>query len=195
MAGESAILPSYGWSQMPVDPAMLLKVTGFRSAMFWLFMLPLACGSERHERAPTPATSTGRMLARDSEKVVGSLISLIGRPDRFRGSELAVSGYLVIDRTRFPGHDGFLFLRKEDAALGFLNGVFVDVRACAGAQGKVEQPAAGKLESYARYSQKYAYVYGTFAAPNEGGHSLELGAICGLTNVVIRQMAPSVPTR
>ena len=179
---------------MPVDMAVPEKVPGFRPVLFCLLMLPLACGSERPKQAPAPATSPRPLAARDPEKVISSLISLIGRPDQFRGSEIAVSGYLVIDGTRFPGHDGFLFLRKEDAALGFLNGIFVDVRACHGAQGKVERPAGGKLESYARYSDEYVYAYGTFAAPKEGDHSVELGSICGLKNVVIRQPASPAPS-
>jgi hypothetical protein len=169
-------------------------VTGFRTTIFCVLMLLLGCGRERNEQAPTRAASTGRVVARDLEKVIGSLISLIGRPDQFRGSQVAVSGYLVIDAARFPGHDGFLFLRQEDAALGFLNGVFVNVSACDGPQGRVEQPAGGNLESYARYSEKYVYVYGTFAGPTEGGRSVELGSVCGLKNVVIRQMSPPAPS-
>lgn len=119
------------------------------------------------------------------------MISLIGRPEYFRGASIAVPGYLVLDRNRFPGFDGFLFLRKKDAELGFLNGVFVSLRSCAAVWGGTESRAGLVDGSMARYSDNYVYVYGSFEPPSLSAaklHSMELGVICDIKNVIVRQM-------
>lgn len=129
----------------------------------------------------------------DIPRKSGSLISLIGRPEYFRGADVAVSGYLVLDRERFPGFDGFLFLRKKDAELGFLNGVFVGFRPCSVVVKSAERPVELTQDSISRYSDNYVHIYGSFQPPTPSRasqHSTELGVICDIKNVIVRQMKP-----
>jgi len=161
----------------------------FGAAVGSMFLVLLSCRGERREEPRPPVVLAGSGSPA-SDTIVGSLISLIGRPDRFNGSNIAVSGYLVLDRARFPHHDGFLFLRREDATLGFLNGVFVDIKPCEVVRGNRERPVTVDRTTVSGNSEKYVTIYGSFAAPKAETHFVELGSICGLTDVVVRHMTP-----
>jgi hypothetical protein len=131
------------------------------------------------------------VAAHEEPREAGSLIALIGRPEYYQHGNVAVPGFLLLDRKRFPGFDGFLFLRKKDAELGFSNGVFVTFRPCAAVSAGAEGSGELADDVISRYSNKYVYVYGSFQRPARSvmnGHSIELGVICDIKSVVVRQM-------
>jgi hypothetical protein len=174
------------------------------TVFFWLFLVIFGVACRRTDREGSTdgsAALQGHNIPANEERTsprereardAGSLISLIGRPEHFRGGDVAVPGYLVLDRKRFPGFDGFLFLRKKDAQLGFLNGVFVTISPCGTASDLGEGAARRVEDSAARYSEKYVYVYGRFEAPSASArpHSADLGVICDIRKTIIRQLTP-----
>jgi hypothetical protein len=114
--------------------------------------------------------------------MVNSLIELIAHPEKFRGTNVRVLGYLAaIDpHGEAQGSDGVLYLGKDDAEWGLPNGVHVKFAPCR--YTAVPENLVG-VDEAPMYEFKYVIVEGIFEPAREGSVDELVGVICGITRV------------
>ena len=124
------------------------------------------------------------------QRMSNSLIELIAHPERFRGQNVRVTGYLAaLDPEAGQGSDGWLYLGKEDAEWGLPNAVHVKFGPCR--YTPTPQNLVG-LDEAPMYEFKYVIVEGVFEPAREGSVEALVGVICGITRVAL---APQFPLR
>jgi hypothetical protein len=114
-------------------------------------------------------------------RVAFSLIELIANPRFYDGTEVAVTGYLVLDKTHEDEDDGTLYLERESARVNITtNAVSIRFGACRDRlpplNDELLSPEPGNLPPL----PGYVTLRGTFR-PAGDDEALSQGTICAIT--------------
>jgi hypothetical protein len=113
-----------------------------------------------------------------------SIVQLLGNPDRFHGSSVAISGYLAVDNRRGEwGYDGALYLYREDALRASDNFVPLSFSRCSDG----DKPSIS-LDEATDHKLRYVIVYGKFAVHLTD--SRVPGVVCSITRIADMQEVP-----